>query len=153
MHEMGAPPEMPFYSPGFIIFQNNSHKLVASHWQSAIYDILHGSSPFPRNKHAEMYAFSAGVGRANVQHEYMPDHGHRYAMIGEEPHDATVYHLGTPGFYRHLFRTEKLLQIYSQGSAIPRPRFLYLHGMRARARQRLLRMLRPGKREDYLDEY
>lgn len=153
MHDMGAPKDMPFYSPGFIIFQNASHKRIAEHWRSAIDDILRDSSPLPRNKHAEMYAFSVGIGRANASHDRMPDHGHRYAMIGEEPDDATVYHLGTPGFFRHLLRTEKRMQIDSDAPAVPRPRFLHLHDLRSRARQRLRRMLRGGRREDFLDEY
>ena len=54
--------DYPFYSPGFMVFQNGAHRRIESAWHHVIERILREELPLPVNKHAEMYAFSIAAG-------------------------------------------------------------------------------------------
>ena len=129
----------PLYSPGFMVMQNASHRRIKKTWRDCIKSILQGEvPPLGPDKHAELYAYSLACGVEGLTHQDMLPEHHRYAMIGEDFDDAVVYHLGTPGFYRHYFRVEdKLGKKKLASPAIHRPRFLRFRGFRHRLKHRI----------------
>lgn len=144
--------EYPFYSPGFMVFQNRSHRRLGQTWLRLTKAILNGELPLPANRFAEMYAFSIAASMEGLTHRAMPDHAHRYAFLGEKPDDAIVHHLGTPGFYRHYLPIERARGWRScRDLPVPRPKFTPLHGLYARIRHRLRGRL-IGPRANRLDE-
>jgi hypothetical protein len=148
----GSRDDYPFYSPGFMVFQNGAHKRVEETWHAIIEMILSGQLPLPANKHAEMYAFSIAAAAENLTHSPMEVWHHRYAMIGESWHDAVVYHLGTPGFYRHYLPVEKELKLADRSDIIvPRPYLTSAHAVYTRVRHRLKRKLSSRPREASLE--
>lgn len=128
----------PKYSPGFMVFQNGAHRRIEKTWHKVIEKILNGELPLPVNKHAELYAFSIAASIENLSHHPMKERDHRYAMIGEGHEDAVVYHLGTPGFYRHYLPIEEEIGLDSRTDLpVPRPRFTEVHDFYTRVRHRL----------------
>lgn len=141
----------PHYSPGFIIFNNNSHKKIESTWHSVIEKILEDKLHLPINKHAEMYAFSIAASIEGLSHNPMEEWHHRYAMLGESHEDAVVYHLGTPGFYRHYLPIEQEMGLKERTDLpVPRPPFTAVHNWYTRIRHRLKSKIL-GKRDTRLE--
>jgi len=135
----GAERDFPLYSPGFMVMQNSSHVRIRDTWRRLIREILAGDlPPMKPDKHAELYAYSLACGVERMSHEAMPPAHHRYAMIGEEFDDAIVYHLGTPGFYRHYDRVLRGLgEAAFDRRSVPTPRFMRLRGLSHRIRHRI----------------
>lgn len=119
-------PDYPKYMPGFMIFQNGSHRRLKDSWPALIKDILDDKiENCPPDRFAELHAFSLACSQEGLTHELMPDYGHRYAMIGESHEDAVVHHLGTPGFYRYYLPIEKAMGLHKRKDLpVPRPRHL-----------------------------
>lgn len=142
--------DYPYYSPGFMIFQNRSHKKIEKNWHEIIRKILTNNLPFPVSKHAEMFAFSLAAAVSGLTHRPMENFHHRYAMIGEKYSDAVVYHLGTPGFYRHYLPIEKKIGLKNRKDlSVPRPKLIELHALYKKIRYRLSSMIY-GQREKRL---
>lgn len=131
--------DYPLYSPGFMVFQNGSHRRLRDTWPKVIEQILSRSIPaIPPNRFAELYAFSIAASLEKLSHYAMEERGHRYAMLGESPDDAVVYHLGTPQFYRHYLPLEKKIGLDRQKNLpVPRPAFTEFHAQYTRTKHRL----------------
>ena len=144
--------DYPFYSPGFMIFQNGSHRRLGETWLRVTQDILANKLPLPANRLAEMYAFSIAASLEHLSHSAMADYGHRYAMIGETHDDAVVHHLGTPAFYRHFLPIERERGWHRRRDLlVPRPRFARLHALHSRVRHRVKTYLH-GHRDKRLSD-
>ncbi len=147
-------PDYPKYSPGYMIFQNHSHKRLSESWPAFIDKILankvKGNSP---SRFAELDAFSMACSKEQLSHSLMPDHGHRYAMIGESHEDAVVYHLGTPGFYRFYLPIEKEISLRNRNDLpVKRPKFIQLDYLKQRIQHRLKQRI-AGNRDLSTDQY
>jgi hypothetical protein len=151
LSSIGAP-DYPKYSPGFMIFQNSSHLRLKDCWPDLIRQILDHKIPLnPPNRFAELDAFSMACAHQNLTHELMPDYGHRYAMIGESHHDAVVWHLGTPGFYRYYLPVEKATSLAARKDlGCHRPKGLAFEALRCRIAHRL-RIKLNGSRDESLE--
>lgn len=129
----------PLYSPGFMVMQNSSHQRICQDWRGCIRRILDGDvPPLVADKHAELYAFSLACGVQGLACCDLNPSAHRYAMIGEGFDDAVVYHLGTPGFYRHYYNVRSALGIERiSDSRVRAPAFLKLRALSHGARHRV----------------
>ncbi len=137
----GAPP-YPFYSNGFVIFQNGAHRRVAQRWLDTTRRILRGELPLPANRFAEMYGLSIAASVENLTCSNMPEKAHGYAFMGEPSDGVTVHHFGTPMFYHHYFRLERVYGWHArQDLGVPRPKLLFVHALLARIRHRLRRWI------------
>lgn len=148
---VGAP-SYPYYSPGFMVFQNGSHKRIEKSWHRMIDLILRDELPIWARKHAEMYAFSIAAADQGLTHAAMKNHHHRYAMIGESHEDAVVHHLGTPGFYRHYLPIEAELGLdHDDSLPVDRPKLTEMHAFYTWVRNGIHRRLRRRRREETIN--
>lgn len=147
----GAGP-YPFFSPGFVIFQNQSHWRIRDSWIRLTKAILRQELPLPANRFAEMYGMSLAASLEKLSYAPMENRAHGYAFLGEPPDNVIVYHLGTPGFYRHFLPLERQNGWHRRRDLpVPRPRCIWLHAAYARFRHRLRNYLL-GPRAKRLDE-
>jgi len=153
VQQAGASPDMPFYSPGFMVFHNGAHQRLRAEWEAVIERILSGETPFSADKHAEMNAFSVAASIVGLSHHAMADEAHRYAMIGEGAADAVVWHLGTPGFFRHYIPQEKKLGLDKEDLPVARPAFLWLRALQSRLRYKYRAIRRGGVKREATLEY
>lgn len=138
---LGAKPS-PYYTCGFMIFQNGAHRRMGDTWKTLAQRIIRGELPIKKTRFAEQQAFSLAIGVEGLTHASMEDRHHAYAMNGEPHANSVVYHLGTYDFYRYYIPIERDLKLHKKDLPVPRPRFLHLNRIMSRLEYRLKRRLR-----------
>lgn len=145
---VGAP-SYPYYSPGFMVFQNGSHKRIEQSRHEIIDRILLNELPICASKHAEVYAFSIAAAAEGLPHRAMKDHHHRYTMIGESHEDDVVPHLGTMGFDRHYLPIEVELGLdIDESLSVDRPGMTGMHAAYTRVPNAIQRRLCRRRKEE-----
>jgi hypothetical protein len=132
--------DYPYLSSGFVVFQNGSHRRIKESWIDITKKILKGEGDEEPDWHANQDAFSIACCAEGVDLGLMKEKEHAYAMIGEEPEGATVYHLGTPNFYHYYFRAEEYLGVDEQEAPVAKPRFLRFHRFKNRLTRKMKRI-------------
>ena len=136
LNSVGAP-SYPFYSCGFMIFQNGAHRKMKETWPKLTEEILQGKLPIKKTRFAEQQAFSLSAAVEGLSHSSMKNNHHVYAMNGESPNDAVVYHLGTPNFYTYYRPVELERGLHRMKLSVKRPSLMGLHKLVTRGRLKI----------------
>ena len=141
LEHVGGARDIPYFSCGFVVYQNDVHKRLESEWPAMTKSIINGELPTKVTRFAEQQALSLLIGKLGLSYHMMKDNHHVYAMNGETHEDAVVYHLGTPNFYHFYFPVERELGLADLQLPVTRPGFLKVHEFQTKVKKRLDKVL------------
>lgn len=131
----------PYLSSGFVVFKNKSQKEIRDSWIEITKEILRGERGETPDWHANQDAFSISCCVEGMELSLMNKEDHSYAMMGENPEDSVVYHLGMPNFYHYYFIAEEYIDMREEKMPVPKPKFLGIHRLKNRLVRKMKRKL------------
>jgi hypothetical protein len=103
LHRYGAASFFPYLNTGLLYFQAGAHRRLTPLWLDITRDLLkEKANPFGNPGQSNQQAFSLACGALSFSFKLLSPREHAYGWMGDDYHDAHVYHTGKQWIKRVL---------------------------------------------------